>query len=203
MSILLAHRLLDEAASTGNRVRRHLLVAAALQAAYPQRVVVVGGAAEDYWANDEYTPTDLDVTGDALPELLGKLGFQRDSDRRHWYHPPSDVAVEFPVDRLAGDWDRIVEIPLGEGKAWVISVEDLYLDRLSQSTAQEVGWVDGREFKAALAIAAARADQMDWGYVRRLIRESGALRSSLEARHRAVRRSIRQALADPGYSVSE
>jgi hypothetical protein len=202
VSISLARRLLDEAASTADRVRRHLLVATALQAAYPHRVVVVGGAAEDYWANDQYTPTDLDATGDALPELLVKLGFRRDTDRRHWYHAPSDVVVEFPVERLAGDWDRIVEIPLGQGSAWVISLEDLYLDRLSQSTAQEVGWADGREFKAALAIAAARADQMDWGYVRRLIRES-ALRSQLETRHRAVRRRIRQAVTSPEHSVSE
>jgi hypothetical protein len=56
-----ANQLLEEADREPDRLRRHLLVAAALDSTFAKRAVVVGGTAEEYWTHDDYHPTDLDV----------------------------------------------------------------------------------------------------------------------------------------------
>lgn len=165
-----AVQLLDAADKEPIRLQRHLLVAAALGLIFADRPVVVGGTAEDYWAGDDYIPTDLDVCmplGPAEEQLLLDAGFERDG--RHWIrgreHP---VAVEVPEARIDGDEDRTVSAPVGGAKARVISAEDLYLDRIRQATATPK--VRSIALTGALAIAAARYDEMDWKYVREVIR---------------------------------
>lgn len=161
-----ARSLLEKARVERDRARRHLLVAAALREVLAADPIVVGGVAEDFWAAGVYHETDLDLcaplqAGDE--GALRRLGFSRHG--RHWFHDASQVAVEFPDSRIDGDEDRTVEAVVGDGRARIIGVDDLYLDRLRQATMNE-GVENDIAFKGALAIAAARYEEMDWAYVR-------------------------------------
>lgn len=171
MSDSKARELVDRAAVEEDRVRRHLLIAAALTEVLTDEPVIVGGVAEDYWAAGVYKETDLDLCvplNDRDIDALRSLGFEREG--RHWYHPACHVAVEFPDDRIDGDIERTVVEPIAGGRARIIGVEDLYLDRVRQATMNEGH--EGVEFMSALAIAAARFDEMDWSYIRVRIRNA-------------------------------
>lgn len=191
--------LADAAREKEDRVRRHLLVAAALTAAFAERPIVVGGVAEDYWAAGIYKETDLDLCvpiGPRETTLLRELGFRREG--RHWYHEAANVAVEFPDSRIDGDPARAEPVPVGDGNAMIIGLDDLYLDRLRQATANE-GVENDIAFQGALAIAAARFEEMDWRYVKRRIDEiTGGDRligESMKRIDRRVRRRARIAAA--------
>ncbi|MGH7857653.1 MAG: hypothetical protein ACREQY_10015 [Candidatus Binatia bacterium] len=143
-------------------MRRHLLVAAALREVLRREPIVVGGTAEEFWTQDAYHETDLDLCvplGPADRKAMAALGFRREG--RHWVI--GRVAVEVPDSRIDGDVERTHLEPVGEGAARIIGVDDLYLDRLRQATSRE--HQEGIEFHSALAVAAARFTDIDWRYV--------------------------------------
>ncbi|MEX2554633.1 MAG: hypothetical protein WEB06_03270 [Actinomycetota bacterium] len=165
MSTSKAERLLARAAKSKVRLRRHLLVAAALREVLGSDPIVVGGTAEEFWTSDEYRETDLDVCAPlttAERKTLGSLGFEREG--RHWYHASSRVAVEFPDSTIDGDPERTVLESVPGGAARIIGVDDLYLDRLRQATMNED--IEDVHFQSTLAVAAACFDVIDWRYVR-------------------------------------
>jgi hypothetical protein len=161
-----AARLLAVAARQKNRLERHLIVAAALDAAFPSDVIVVGGTAEEFWTSDAYHETDLDVCapiGSDEMAVLRSLGFVKEG--RHWYHAAARVAVEFPDTTIDGDLSRTVLKQVARGAAArIIGVDDLYLDRLRHATMNERA--EDVHFHSALAVAAACFDIIDWKYVR-------------------------------------
>ena len=131
---------------------------------------MVGGLAEDFYAHDFYQPTDLDVCAPLSRDdrrRLGELGFSKEG--RHWFHEASRVAVEFPDERIDGDETRTLLVDVGGGSARLIGVDDLYLDRVRQATMTKNE--NDIAFVGAVAIAAARFEEMDWKYVRRRIAE--------------------------------
>ncbi len=71
--------------------------------------------------------------------------------------------MEFPEPFIDGDESRTHEATVGPGRARIIGLDDLYLDRLRRSTVSEF---EGIEFHSALAVAAAAFENVDWGYVR-------------------------------------
>src|SRR5919108_1694943 len=157
-------RLLKAASVEPDRLRRHLLVGAALRELLPNEPVVVGGTAEEYWAPADYQETDLEMCVALSPKArsdLKKGGFEPLG--RHWMRDDIAVAVEFPESNIDGEWARTVLERVDGGAARIIGVEDLYLDRVRQATVQENN--EGIEFKSALAVAAAQFEQIDWGYV--------------------------------------
>jgi hypothetical protein len=167
-----AEALLAKAATERNRLRRHLLVAAALTEVLEREPVVVGGTAEEMQAGSPYHETDLDLCGvvkHAERAKLRALGFRKDG--RHWVHAASDVAVEFPDERIDGEEDRIDRIRLGGGTAAIIGVDDLYLDRLRQASAPISNVEGSTEFHSALAVATGAFERIDRRYVLRRIRE--------------------------------
>jgi len=198
-----ARNLLDEADREGKRLRRHLLAAAALSLILEHRPIVVGGTAEDYWTDNDYVPTDLDMCAPISKEderRLANAGFKREG--RHWFregeHP---IAVEFPEARIEGEEQRAVEVPVGSTTVRVIGVEDLYLDRIRQSTATPEE--DSEPLAGAVAIASARYERMDWRYVTKVIRSTlerdpplGALMQRIDRR---VRTRVRRALSGSGF----
>lgn len=181
-----AEALLTGAAQEPNRLGRHLLVAAALREVLEREPVVVGGTAEEYQSGAPYHETDLDVCGvvtGAERATLRSLGFRKRG--RHWYHDASQVAVEFPDDRIDGDEDRVEHVSVGSGVAAVIGVDDLYVDRLRQATAPISNVERSVEFHSALAVATGAFERLDRRYVLRRIRE-------IELRERGVGTKMRE-----------
>jgi hypothetical protein len=198
VSVSKARRLLAEAAAERDRLRRHLLVAAALGEVAEREPIVVGGTAELYYTAADYHQTDLDLVGwvtEGEERLLTDLGFTKEG--RHWFHEDSKVAVEFPEGTLAGDEARVERRRIGSGRVAIIGVDDLYLDRVRQATAPR--GEKSIEFNSALAVAAAAYDRIDWRYVQRRLRETEAedpvLGASMRRVDSKVRRAVRRALA--------
>lgn len=131
--------------------------------------VIVGGTAEEYWSSDDYHQTDLDLCASIGPEhhaTLRTLGFARSG--RHWEHGASGVAVEFPESEIDGDLSRTRTLTVGSGSVTIIGVEDLYVDRVRQATADNNDY--GR-FQSAFAIAVAQYEWIDWKYVQGRLRD--------------------------------
>jgi hypothetical protein len=192
-----ARRLLRLASAEPERLRRHLLVAAALRDILARDPIVVGGTAEEFWTADEYHPTDLDICAALSPEdeaTLERLGFSRDG--RHWVPTDVNVAVEFPEATIEGDESRTVEASVGEGSARIIGLDDLYIDRLRQCTMDEQH--EGTEFRSALAVGAAGYDRIDWRYVSAIVSDTVSRDAFLGDRMKRVdsriRRRVRRAL---------
>lgn len=197
MNISKARRLLEQAAAEPDRIQRHLMIAALVGQIISSDPIVVGGLAEDYYTNDRYKPTDLDLCahiGEQDEERLREFGFEREG--RHWYQAQTRVAVEFPDDRIDGDESRVETIEFDEGIARIIGMDDLYLDRLRQATMTESE--GGIAFVGAVAIAAARFEDLDWKYIRRRIREIRATENmiggSMSRLNERVRRKARKAI---------
>jgi hypothetical protein len=195
VSVSRAKDLLTEAAREKERSRRHLLVAAALREVLGKEPVVVGGTAEDLYTQDLYRETDLDLCGWVSPDedsfLARELGFVKDG--RHIVHEASNVAVEFPDSFIDGDESRIKRLEIRPGAyVAIIGVDDLYLDRVRQATAVFSGSSppDINE-KAALALALAAYDDIDWRYVDRTIREAERKDASVGAPMRRIHKRIR------------
>jgi hypothetical protein len=202
-SVSRARELLSQAAGCDGsdeeeRLERNLLIAAALREIFEREPVVVGGTAEDYWTADSYHETDLDLVTWSLSsdeqDLLRELGFVREG--RHWVHGPSGVPVEIPESRLKGDHSRVHHEPKGPGVVAIISAEDLYLDRIRQSTMSPED-ESLQTFNSAVAIAAANFIEMDWSYVERAIDSDDEVSPTLIRRvDKRVRRRVRKRLSD-------
>jgi hypothetical protein len=159
-----ARELLELASSEPDRLNRHLLLAAALTEVLAHEPIIVGGTAEEYWTEAEYHETDLDLVAPLTrndEKVLRGLGFRRAG--RHWERPGLAAVVEFPESVLEGNEGRTVLLSVGPGHARIIGLDDLYLERLRQATINEAN--EGVEFHSALAVAAARFEDLDWKYV--------------------------------------
>lgn len=179
-------------------------MAAALRSVLQTEPVVVGGTAEEFQSGAPYHETDLDVCGvvsERERETLRSLGFRKRG--RHWFHEPSQVAVEFPDGRIDGDVDRIERVNVGRGTAAIIGVDDLYLDRLRQATAPLSDVESTVEFHSALAVATGAFERIDRRYVLgriRAIEETDArMGASMRRLDSRIRRLAKRAqVPDPG-----
>jgi hypothetical protein len=197
VSVSKARELLGLARQEHDRLTRHLLVAASLREALHKDPIVVGGTAEEYWTAAEYHQTDLDLClfltrDDRI--ALERLGFRREG--RHWTHPRINVAVEFPDSRIDGDESRTAEARVGPGSARIIGLDDLYIVWLRQATIDERR--EGVEFQSALAVVAARYEDIDWSYIRGRIKEisdsEGPVGDSMRRLDSRIRRRVRASL---------
>lgn len=194
-----ASLLLGRAAVETVRLKRHLLVAAALRELLDEPTVV-GGTAEEFWTRDEYHPTDLDVCVPLGAKELKRLrdaGFAREG--RHWVIGSIPVAIEFPDSRIDGDPARTHLERVAGGAARIIGLDDLYLDRLRQATMRED--VEGVEYHSALAVMSARYEDLDRGYVRarlaEIARREPDLAGSMRRIHRRLQTRVRRRLSEP------
>jgi len=164
VSISSARRLLRKAESAKSVLRQNLLLAAALSEVIQPPPVVVGGTAEEFWGGHEYHETDLDLVGYLTPQdrdSLKALGFERRG--REWIRKGTPFVIEFPDTRLDGDDHRIETRRIGGGTVRIIGLDDLYVDRLKQATANQSH--EDIHFHSALAVAASRYDDINWRYV--------------------------------------
>jgi hypothetical protein len=195
-----ARELLELAGAESNRLERHLLLAAAMTELIAHEPIIVGGTAEEYWTEAEYQQTDLDLVAPLSrkdEEALRRVGFRRRG--RHWERPGLAAVVEFPESVLEGSMDRTVLLPIGPGHARIIGLDDLYLERLRQATINEA--IEGVEFHSALAVAAARFEDIDWKYVitqLRLIdqREGDRVGGGMKRINARIRRRVLRAIRE-------
>ena len=149
-------------------LRQNLLLAAALSEVIAPAPVVVGGTAEEFWGGHEYHETDLDLVGRLTSEdrvTLQTLGFERRG--REWIRTGTPFIIEFPDTRIDGDEERVHTTRVGGGSVRIIGLDDLYVDRLKQATANAPQ--EDIHFQSALAVAASRYDDINWAYVSRRI----------------------------------
>ncbi len=176
-----------------------MLVAAALGQVFGRPPVVVGGTAQQYWLSDRYYATDLDLC--PRPSLedeaeLRVLGFRKEG--RHWVRDDLASGFEFPGsgDDIADDRTVLVEV---QGvSATVIGLEDLYLDRLRQSTANERAPEDAT-MRTVVGLAVAWAGRLDAAYVqvriRQAAKEEPMVGAAMARQQRRAARLARRALA--------
>jgi hypothetical protein len=192
-----AEKLLRQVPKAKRPLDQRLLVAAALSAVMTPPPIVVGGTAEEFWTGDEYHPTDLDLIpgpSRADQEAFRKLGFRKEG--RHWLREDIPIATEFPHDE-SFEVRRTFNEKVTNVVVKIIGVDDLYLDRLVQSTSTMN--VRDQHFSSLVAVALTNWDQLDWPYVEMRISEvvkaNPALGASMRTMHRRCRRTVRNALA--------
>jgi hypothetical protein len=192
-----AEKLLRQVPKAKRPLNQRLLVAAALSAVMSSPPIVVGGTAEEYWTGDEYHPTDLDLIPGptkADREAFRKLGFKKEG--RHWVREDIPIAIEFPHDE-SFEVRRTVDEKVTNVIVKIIGVDDLYLDRLGQSTSTMN--VRDQHFSSLLAVALTNWDKLDWRYIGRRVaeitKEKPDLGASMKTMHRKCRRAARNALA--------
>ncbi len=199
MSISNAKDLLRKAARAKSGLRQNLLIAAALSEVLTPPPVVVGGTAEEFWGGHQYHETDLDLVGHLSTEgcaALLALGFQRHG--REWTRPGSSFVVEFPDTRIDGDVNRIAVARVGGRSVRVIGLDDLYVDRLKQTSNAPQEYI---HFNSALAVAASRYVDIDWTYVAQRIattlRTKPLVGQAMRRVNRRIRARARRALSRP------
>jgi hypothetical protein len=200
VSISNAKDLLRKAERAKPGLRQNLLLAAALSEVLTPPPVVVGGTAEEFWGGHQYHETDLDLVGyltnDGRAALLA-LGFQQHG--REWTRPGTSFVVEFPDTRIDGDVHLIEVTRVGGGSARIIGLDDLYVDRLKQATANAPK--EDIHFNSALAVAVSRYDDIDWSYVAKRIettlRTEPVVGQAMRRVNRRIRARARRALSPP------
>ena len=193
-----ARRLLGLSSAAKKPQRQRLLLAAAIGAVFERLPVVVGGAAEEHWLSEESRPTDLDLCPSPSRQDLRELallGFTREG--RHWVHDEVVHGVEFPGS--GEDIHRTIDVEVGGGKVRIIGLEDLYLDRLRQSTASETARFSQR-LDSLIAISALWGSNLDRGYIDRQVEAITAIEPqvgrSMRMMQRRVNREARHRLAE-------
>jgi hypothetical protein len=127
------------------------------------RPVIVGGFSVELYTLGGYTTEDLDFVlqgYDRTAEILNKLGFKKAG--KDWIHPVAGVTLEIPDRLLAGDEDKVTEIPVGNGSVYVIGIEDLILDRLRSA----VHWQSGRDREWGYRLLLMYYEKIDLDYIR-------------------------------------
>lgn len=160
--------------------------------------MVVGGTAEEFWGGHEYHETDLDLVGRLTPRhraSLQALGFERRG--REWIRAGTPFVIEFPDTRIDGDDERIETTRVGGGSVRIIGLDDLYIDRLKQATANESQ--EDVHFQSALAVAASRYDDINWAYVSSRIaatlKSEPLVGQAMRRRNSRIRSRARRALS--------
>jgi len=119
-----------------DRIERRLVFVALLSEACValawQAPVVVGGHALEFYTDGAYATTDIDLVSahEPLERILGDWRFEREG--RHWYDEALGLVVEAPASSLGpGQRQRSTAVRIAGHVAYVLSVEDLIVDRLA------------------------------------------------------------------------
>jgi hypothetical protein len=133
--------------------------------------VLTGGSAAAAHAPHAYTSHDADFIlqrDEPLAEIAAALlsiGFKRDGKSRIFSHPDTAFTIDFPRGPLAvgGDYVHETAILTREGMTLrLLSPTDCVRDRL----AHFYHWDDFTALKAAVAVAAAKTDDIDMDLLR-------------------------------------
>ena len=143
-------------------------------------LIIVGGAAVQYYVQAEYVTKDLDAVlrgadREITDEVMGRVGFVRTSSYRHYVHPDFTLPVEFPPSPIEVG-DRIIsqvnQIKTDEGPVQIVRVEDLIMDRITAA----VVWKDRPSLDQAKLLWVKNKDQIDRKYLTQFAKEEGYLK---------------------------
>lgn len=143
-------------------------------------LIVVGGAAVQYYSNAEYVTKDLDavVKGsdrELEDEVMGAIGFHRKGRFRHYEHPTLPFVVEFPPEPIEVA-SRVISavntLRLDSYEVRVIRIEDIIMDRITAA----VEWRDKASLAQAKLLWLKNKDRIDRKYLTQFAREAGYLK---------------------------
>lgn len=174
--------LLDE-------TRKKITLAAFLSRLFKEEgvsLVVVGGAAVQYYTLSEFVTHDLDAilsgdTKEIIEKVMYALGFKRTTMYRHFEHPHFNFVVEFPPSPVEVA-SRIIEkmnlVKTSEGDVKVVRVEDLIMDRITAG----VEWKDEASLDQAKLMYVKHYGSIDEDYLTQFAKEEGYLKTLKEVR---------------------
>lgn len=136
------------------------------------RPIVVGGSAVLVYSLGGHLTQDIDlVVADnhrqLVKDVLTKMGFQHTKGQRHWYHTALDLALEMPSDELAGSWEKVTTVEIGDSEIYLIGVEDILVDRLCSAK----HWKYDRDEAQAISLLSIYGERLDWDYLEKRARE--------------------------------
>lgn len=144
-------------------------------------LIVVGGAAVQYYTDAEYKTGDLDAvlrgdTKEIIEEVMSGLGFRRASLYRHFEHPAFPFVVEFPPSPVAVG-SRVLSkfnlLKMGPYSVHVVRVEDILMDRIVAG----VEWRDSPSLNQAKLIYLKNKDRLDRAYLTDFAKKEGYLKT--------------------------
>ena len=159
------------AANIKDPLERQMTVAALIATELEKKgtkVVLVGGAAVEFYTAANYLTRDIDFIAtrpDDIKEIMTCLGFKNEGGT--WYLPENpNIVVEFPKGPLDADWNRVQNVMLPDGtNVNVIGIEDIIIDRACAIK----HWNDPEEWLNYLMVG--NFERIDWNYLSRRSRE--------------------------------
>jgi hypothetical protein len=168
-----------------DKVKRQVAIAGIItKALAPVRItpIVVGGAAVQFYTFGQYATMDIDFVGiinDEMKNILSGLGFIREG--RYWWIPDTDIMVEFPSDKLAGNLDKVQPVEYDGNEAYFIGIEDLILNRVQEAE----HWKDLSSAEWAKNLMVIYYNDIDWPYCHENANKSQCLKKFEEIQHQA------------------
>lgn len=148
-----------------NPIVERLVVASlicSLARKFSNELVVVGGAAVEFYSAASYMTKDIDFIAKDdynISKLMISLGFQI-SEGYSWFYPNTSLVVEFPKPPLVGNVSKVIKVSTPYGYANIIGIEDIILDRLKG----RVFWQDNNELPETLLLS--HYQKIDFQYLR-------------------------------------
>ena len=147
-------------------------------------LVVVGGAAVQYYSEAEYVTKDLDAilfcdTGDIVDQVMNELGFKRTRSIRHFEHSLLPFVVEFPPSpvQVGGrHLSRFNLLKMDQYLVEVIRIEDIIMDRIIGG----VEWNQDKLLNQAKLLWIKNKTIIDKKYLKDFAREEGYVKALRE-----------------------
>jgi len=125
----------------------------------PEKPVIVGGAAVDFYTAGGYSTADIDVVfpSEPLEAVMKEFGFKKEG--RHWFDEDLGIALEAPSSFLDAEAKkRVVEVKIDGLSVFLLGVEDLIIDRLNAF----VHWQSTDDGNWAKELIAIHSEELDW-----------------------------------------
>ncbi len=143
---------------------RRLFLAALIAKHCSAPIIVVGGAAVEFYTRGASSTKDLDIvtpTESAVLKLLLSWGFRR-AEGRGLAYPSLGLYVDIIEDSPALDLERVSAVEVRGATVRVIGAEDLIIDLLGAC----VLWQSEEDCLWAKALLHRQGAELDWDYLR-------------------------------------
>jgi hypothetical protein len=129
---------------------------------YEIKPIIVGGLSVEIYTMNGYTTQDLDFVlkgHEKASEVLAELDFKKIG--KDWVHPVIGISLEIPGSNLAGDYNKVTELPIEDKVVYIIGIEDIILDRLRSA----VHWHSGVDREWGFRLLLMYFENLDYEYM--------------------------------------